>query len=150
MAKVTKSDLEKLIEGVLSERLPIKDITSMSTVDAKAELGLRPGDSPSLALIKAIAAKEAPGDDLTEKDFESVFNTTGRNEGSRKKAEAALAIFLNTNIDQGVRDVVFNAFSGSKYNKSKPAANKPRKALVDARVTGKQDISDRVKIFCKF
>jgi hypothetical protein len=147
--KITGKDLRKLVEGLLGEDLPVTDIDKMSATDIKKELGLEPYQNPSLAYLKQIAAKESPGTDLTKKDFEGVFNVQGSTATSRDRAEAALAIYLNTSINRGVRDIIFDAFSGSAYNLSSPSPKKPRKALVDARVTGKQNISNRAKLFLK-
>ena len=146
MAKVTKSDLEKLIEGVLSEReLPFKDIKKYSDSELKQALGIN-STKPKADLIRKIARGEIPQNELSKSDFEKAF----RKPIDREVAEAALAIYLNTSVDNKMRADVLDAYQGSDYNiaPENKKAN-PNKFRVDQRVAGKESIENRFEKFMK-
>lgn len=144
MAKVTKNDLEKLIEGVLSEKeLPFKDIKKYSDSELKNALGIN-STKPKADLIRKIARGEIPQNELSKSDFEKAF----RKPIDREVAEAALAIYLNTSVDNKMRADVLDAYQGSDYNiaPENKKAN-PNKFRVDQRVAGKESIENRIDRF---
>ena len=147
MAKVTKNDLEKLIEGVLSEKeLPITIPPGTPKATLKKDLLGITSTKPTADLILKIAAGVDPKNKLTKSDFEEAFKEPINTE----VAEAALAIYLNTGVDNKMRADVLDAYQGSNYNEA-PENKKanPNKFKVDQRVAGKESIKSKFERFMK-
>lgn len=154
--KVTGKELQKLIEGVLSERgLPVNNVNTKTSDQVKGELGLPLGKSSTAASIRKIRKIADLIDDpetLDEDDFKEVFSKTNWAPESAETslAEDALKIYVYSQYSQEVRDKILNAFEDSSYNKhvpnlptdkaeAKKVAKKYKfKFKVDQRVLGKK------------
>jgi len=143
---MSKSGLDKLIEQVLNERgIPVTLRTgSGSTNYNKGELGLT--GKPSMDKLRALAAAETPDAELTVDDLNKAFEYVGSTRPTRANAEAALEMYFNSSLDTEVKDIIKQAYIGSKYQNSSYNQGEYKKKMEDE-LGASELISDRVKIF---
>ena len=127
MGKVSRKDLERLIEGVISERLPYelrKDPTKKQSKlkdDYESELGVdtdKPGDAGVRALANLDSTEKtrgAIGDNttLSQKDFEKAFKKGNPTRSGAAAVKAAMKFTRST--EPTVATAAQTEFDGSTF-----------------------------------